>query len=88
MLAGAIVIKPDTSFVETIPDIYQNDITYVPCKADFSDLKEKIQKVLDHWEEYREMRIKVRNMLMDICNEAVIAKQYAKNVKDVLKIKQ
>jgi hypothetical protein len=88
MLAGAVIIKPDTSFVETIPDIYQNNITYVPCKPDFSDLKEKVYEILNNWNDYKEMRIKARKMLVDVGDEEEIAKQFVKNLKEVLKINE
>jgi hypothetical protein len=41
ILCGCLVIKPDMSHVETVPDIFQPDQTYVPVKWDFSDLEEK-----------------------------------------------
>ncbi|MCZ6834528.1 MAG: glycosyltransferase [Planctomycetota bacterium] len=39
--AGAILIKPDMSHLETWPNIYQPYQTYVPVKWDFSDLEEQ-----------------------------------------------
>jgi hypothetical protein len=56
ILAGAVLIKPDSDFVETLPDIHQSNKTYVPCKTDFSDLQEKIDMVLNDWASYEEMR--------------------------------
>lgn len=43
---GAVLIKPDMSHIDTIPDLYVPYQTYVPCKHDFSDLNEKIDYVL------------------------------------------
>jgi hypothetical protein len=62
MFCGCILVKPDTSFVESYPAIYQNDFTYVPCKPDFSDLREQIGYILDDWENYLPMI--QRNYLM------------------------
>jgi hypothetical protein len=46
MYCGCILIKPDTSFVRTYPDIYLNNKTYIPCKIDFSDLQEKVDYII------------------------------------------
>lgn len=43
---GSILIKPDMSHLETIPNLYVPYETYIPCKHDFSDLNEKIDYVL------------------------------------------
>lgn len=46
---GSVLIKPDMSHIETLPDIYIPYETYVPCKHDFSDLNEKIDYVLSDY---------------------------------------
>ncbi len=43
---GSVLIKPDMSHLETLPNLYIPYKTYVPCKHDFSDLNEKIDYVL------------------------------------------
>jgi hypothetical protein len=45
-LNGCIVMKPDMSHVETWPDYYLPDQTYIPYKWDFSDFTERIDSVL------------------------------------------
>ena len=46
---GCVLIKPDMSYLEMIPDVYIPNETYVACKHDFSDINEKIDYVLsDH----------------------------------------
>jgi len=52
---GAVVIKPDMSFMETWPHYYQEDKTYVPYRWDFEDLAERIQGLLD--DEKKRLRI-------------------------------
>ena len=49
---GAILIKPDMDFVDTIPNIFENNQTYIACKHDYSDLEEKIDKVLGSYKDY------------------------------------
>lgn len=48
-MLGAVLIRPDVSHVETLPNIYIPYETYIPCKHDFSDLNEKIDYVLSDY---------------------------------------
>ena len=66
MYGGTILIKPDTGYVRMYPDIYINNITYIPCKADYSDLEEKIRYVLENYDSFLEMRKKNREFLLSI----------------------
>ena len=54
MQVGTILIKPDQSRIISKPDVYIENETYIPCKLDFSDLNEKIQYVLDNFDELNE----------------------------------
>jgi hypothetical protein len=49
---GSILIKPDMSYIDTAPDIFENKVTYIACKHDFSDLEEKINLVLGNYDEF------------------------------------
>tara|TARA_R110001592_G_scaffold246280_3_gene507978 strand:- start:89 stop:1126 length:1038 start_codon:yes stop_codon:yes gene_type:complete len=49
---GSILIKPDMSYIDTIPNVYIDGETYIACKHDFSDLQEKITKILGNYKEY------------------------------------
>ena len=42
---GCVLIKPDMSYLEMIPNVYVPNETYVACKHDFSDINEKIHGV-------------------------------------------
>lgn len=46
---GCVLIKPDMSHLEMIPNVYIPNQTYVPCKHDFSDINEKIDYVLSDY---------------------------------------
>ncbi|RDC71212.1 glycosyltransferase family 1 protein [Rhodovulum sp. 12E13] len=41
ILAGAVLLKPDMSHLDTAPDLYRDGETYVALKWDFSDLAEQ-----------------------------------------------
>ena len=61
MYAGTILIKPDTSHVKMYPDIYKNNITYIPCKPDYSNLEEVIRNTLNNYNKLIDMRKKIEN---------------------------
>lgn len=46
--AGALVVKPDMSHLETFPHYFEADQTYVPHRWDFTDLRAKLEHILDH----------------------------------------
>ena len=49
---GCLLVKPDMSKVITEPDFFKPMETYVPVKADWSDLNETIEKVLANFKDY------------------------------------
>ena len=50
---GCLLIKPDMSKVITEPDFFKPMETYVPVKADWSDLNQTIDKVLANFKDYQ-----------------------------------
>tara|TARA_R100001443_G_scaffold39589_2_gene52950 strand:- start:5972 stop:6985 length:1014 start_codon:yes stop_codon:yes gene_type:complete len=50
---GCLLVKPDMSKVITEPDFFKPMETYVPVKADWSDLNETIEKVLANFKDYQ-----------------------------------
>ena len=49
MQFGTIIIKPSMSLVNTIPNIYESDKTYVSVKCDWSNLNETVDYVLSNF---------------------------------------
>ena len=49
---GAILVKPDTSYIDTTPNVFIDGETYIACKHNFSDLEEKIDKILGNVESH------------------------------------
>ncbi len=43
---GAVMIKPDMSHLQTLPDLYEPGVTYLPVKWDFSDLDDVVAHAL------------------------------------------
>lgn len=45
-----VLIKPDVSYIDTVPNIYVDGETYISCKHDFSDVEDKIKYVLSNYD--------------------------------------
>ena len=54
MQFGTIFIKPSMSIVNTIPNIYENNETYVSVNYDWSDLNEKVDYILSNFDSLNE----------------------------------
>ncbi len=46
IICGALLLKPDMDHVDTWPNIYKENETYVKCNWDFSDLHDKVGDLL------------------------------------------
>lgn len=66
ILSGCVLVKPDTSFLEMFPDLFDpaRDL-YVPCRVDFSDLPEIIDDINNNWSKYQDMRERALQFLLD-----------------------
>jgi len=54
IICGCLLIKPDMDHIETYPDVYKKDETYVPLKWDMSDLEETLAEVVENFSDYIE----------------------------------
>mgnify|MGYP001548079625 FL=1 len=52
IMSGCILLKPSMEHLETFPDIYIKNKTYISIDWDLHDLKEKMIHVLDNYEDY------------------------------------
>ena len=48
---GSVLIKPRIDWIDTTPNMYVENETYVACEQDFSDLEEKVDYVLSNFNE-------------------------------------
>ena len=51
---GSILVKPDMSFINSVPFIYEDDETYIAVNYDWSNLEERIDYVLSNYNELRD----------------------------------
>ena len=81
---GAILIKPDVSFINTWPDIYRPMETYVPVKLDLSDLEEVICTVINNYSKYKYITINAYESLKKSFSNEVFASRFDRIVKSIL----
>ena len=63
---GSILMKPDVSYINSKPFVYEDGETYIACKYDWSDLEEKIDYVLSNYKEVRQKLVwNMRNRYRD-----------------------
>jgi hypothetical protein len=46
IIAGAVLIKPDMTHLETRPNLFENNVTYLPVNWDFSNLEEVVEHAM------------------------------------------
>ena len=51
---GSVLMKPDMSYINSEPFIYEDDETYIAVNYDWSNLEEKIDYVLSDYSNIRE----------------------------------
>lgn len=79
MLAGCVLIKPRTDFIDSIPAVDERH--YVACAVDFSDLPERVNHVVTRWDEYADMRRANRQWLLAWQRPTAVARLFAGAVK-------
>ncbi|OJY69531.1 MAG: hypothetical protein BGP16_07090 [Sphingobium sp. 66-54] len=54
--------------LETLPDLYQAGVTYLPCRWDFSDLENIVHNALSNYEKHFECSINSYDICRDYIN--------------------
>jgi len=65
ILAGAVLVKPDMSHLESLCDIYRPGETYVPVRWDLSDLDDTIKHLIADPEKCREIAERAYAVVLD-----------------------
>lgn len=73
---GAILIKPNMSHVDTYPNPFVENETYVPCNHDYSDLQEKIEKILGNYNDYLYIINNARRKFSELFTQENVAIQF------------
>ncbi len=48
---GSVLLKPDMSYIDSKPFVYEDGETYIACKYDWSDVEEKVDYILSNYKE-------------------------------------
>lgn len=83
-MLGAVVVKPNTDYVESWPDVYRAGETYVECAPDFSDAHEKIAHIVENFDEYKSMRKYAHSIVAIAYAPDMIAEHMAKQIKALI----
>ncbi len=70
---GAVLIKPDMSYIDTCLDPFIDGETYIACKHDYSDLQEKVEEVLGNYNDYLYIIENARKRFTDLYKPENIA---------------
>jgi hypothetical protein len=84
ILAGSVVIKPDTRYVMTNPDFYDGSwSTILWCKPDYSDLSMIVEDVLTNWNSHWSQLVKQEQIKMAAVRlKITMVKDFAELIKD------
>lgn len=67
---GALLVKPDMSHVETFPDFYRAQETYVPVEWGLENLRSVVSEILLNYEEFQEIADKAQRTLRYFVEES------------------
>lgn len=88
ILCGCVLVKPNTEHVVTFqPSLYQSNRYYVPCRPDFEDLPDVVQKILDDFEVYHDMAMQARRDLLAANSKGSVTR-YFLNLIDAARVDQ
>lgn len=78
MSAGAVLVKPDTSFLLCYPDMFKDNKYYVPCSPSFSDLEKVVRTILADYNAYKPMRKAAKELMNSVSRDDFVQKFVAK----------
>ena len=73
---GCVLVKPDMNFVDTWPNVFVPNKTYIPCKSDFSNLGSIVESILDTWKNLEGMRRAAKQVVIEAWKPDVIANRF------------
>lgn len=74
VMAGAVLLKPDMSHIETAPDIFVPWETYVPVNWDLSDFEETVRRLVSD----PELRQRIARQAFDTMHEWLKSDKFAR----------
>ena len=83
ILAGAVLVKPDTSFVLSHPDIFGPGGYYVPCRSDFADIEETVSHILTNYDQFTNMRERARQLILEASSPEAVVSTFCRTVREL-----
>jgi hypothetical protein len=77
VVAGAVLLKPDMSHIETAPDIFVPWETYIPVAWDLSDLEERVKQLKSD----AELRARVTETAFTVLHDWLLSDKFARTMK-------
>lgn len=78
---GALLIKPNTDFLESYSDLYRAGVNYVACNHDFSNFREIIEDCLVNFNSYTHIRKNALQTLNDCYDKKMVAEKFARQLR-------
>jgi hypothetical protein len=76
VMAGAVMLKPDMSHIETVPNIFVPWETYVPVKWDLSDFDEMVRRLAAD----QPLREKIARQAFDVLHDWLSSDKFARTL--------
>jgi hypothetical protein len=80
ILAGAVLVKPDTSFVLSHPDIF-SEACYIPCRSDYADLEDKVARILATYDQLTPLRDHARRLILQASTPHSVVATFCHTIK-------
>jgi hypothetical protein len=68
-MTGAVLIKPNVSHLDSLPDLYRPHETYLPVRWDFSDFEDVVRNALANPEDLRRIALTAFQACRDYLNK-------------------
>ena len=79
--AGALLFKPSMNYMNTFPDIFIENETYIPFSLEEGDLIEKLTRVLDNYADYIHIAQNGQNLFSNAINDGeAFVKHFLKSI--------
>ena len=78
--SGSVMIQPESNYLKTWPNIFEENISYVKCNSDFSNLDQICNMPLNKYENFLSNSLKLRNILFESYWKDEIIGNHLKNI--------
>ena len=85
ILAGALLIKPSMNHLETFPNVYLSERTYLPVKWDLSDLSMTIERALTEPDLCKNISTNAAEVYLSLYNDS---ERFCTHFLDILKVNE